>query len=78
MDLRSPRFWAIVAIAVLAVAGGIYFLASGDAASARQAVDDTAREVTGARAVQQGEEVKAQLKGIPGLRRAPLESGGEK
>jgi uncharacterized protein HemX len=74
MDLKNGRTWLVALLAALALGLGVYFFASGDAAEAHRAVDRTADELTGGRAVRQGQEVKAELKSILGPRDELLRS----
>ena len=74
MDLQIGRFWVVVLLLALALGCGIFFFLGRETASARKAVDDAADELTGNRAVRQGQEVKAQLKSILGPRDQLLEA----
>ncbi len=74
MDPRSGKLWLIALVAALALAGGIYSLFRSDApAAAAKAVDQTAEQVTGSRAVKVGEELKADLRDTLRSRRRSLD-----
>ena len=64
MDIRSGRFWLVVSLLGLLIAGGYYWIGDERLSEAATAIDNVADEVTGNRAVHQGLEVKKQLKGI--------------
>jgi len=76
MDPRSGKFWLAALLLAAAFVWGIYFFASGGAAEAKKAVDDTASEVTGHHAVKVGEELKSDLRNLRTQRAKAFEEAG--
>ena len=63
MDWRDRRIWLVALLVATALGCGIFFMGGGGA-SATKAIDAAADELTGNRAVHQGQELKSQIKDI--------------
>lgn len=73
MEPKTSRLW-ILAVVGLLVVGAYFFFGSRAGRETAEAVDGMAEEVTGSRALRQGEEIKGQLRQITTRRAEQMET----
>jgi hypothetical protein len=74
--MSKSKLWGIVLVVAVAVVGIVWFVFSPAGKDAVQAIDNTAGEVTGKRAMDQGQQIRSEVDDIRKAQKERLRSIG--